>query len=316
MRSESSERWRGIVARPVEIDQFQPISAAHDVEVAARSACGSARTHNTDHYLAVRFSRSQETIATSLTAADLPPRFEEHAYAMVVADGLGEPGAGTRASRVALSALAHLAVRYGRWNVRIHPDTPADIAEQGDFLYREVNDAVIRASRADPQFANMATSLTAVYLAEDYLFFAHIGHSKAFLFRDGVLTQLTTDHTLQQQRRESLRPLAVDHIRQDQGHSVTEVIGGRTAGDDVEIEHVRLLSADRLLLCTNGLTDVVREDQIADTLALQRRPHEDCERLIELTRAAGIPDDVTVVVADYRIHSAVEPTASDGRVPA
>ena len=86
------------------------------------SDCGKVAAHNTDHYLALRLGRLQETLASSLSAGDLPARFEEYAYAMVVADGLGEEGAGARASRVALSTLAHLAVRYGRWNVRIERD--------------------------------------------------------------------------------------------------------------------------------------------------------------------------------------------------
>ena len=63
-----------------------------------------------EHYLAMRLSRGQETLATSLSAEDLPPRFEEYGYAMLVADGLGEGGSGAVASRVALSTFAHLAV--------------------------------------------------------------------------------------------------------------------------------------------------------------------------------------------------------------
>ena len=67
----------------------------------------------------------------------------------------------------------------------------------------------------------------------------------------------------------------------------------------VPTNYVRV--GDRLLLCTNGLTDVVSRDPIADTLALSRPPHDDCQQLIDLARAAGSPDDVTVMVADYRL---------------
>jgi protein phosphatase len=75
------------------------------------------------------------------------------------------------------------------------------------------------------------------------------------------------------------------------------------------MEHITLASGDRLLLCTNGLTDVVEDDQIADTLALQRRPADDCRRLIELANSQGSPDDVTVLIADYRINP--NPASSD-----
>jgi PPM family protein phosphatase len=299
IENESKAHWRSVVSQPVEIADFHPLSSALAVEVAAASVCGRLRPHNTDHYLAIRFGRLQETIVTSLATADLPPRFEEYAYAMLVADGLDESGAGARASRVALSTLAKLAIRYGRWNVRADPETLADIVEQGEFFYRRANDEVLRVSRSDLALTNMATSLTALYIAEGDLIFAHVGHSQAFLFRNGSLTQLTKDHTLDNSshspgaRRE--RPQA------DYRHFVTNSVGGDPSGPDVEIEHVKLSIGDRLLLCTNGLTDVVSRDPIADTLALQRPPRDDCQRLIELAAAAGSPDDVTVMVADYRL---------------
>jgi protein phosphatase len=72
-------------------------------------------------------------------------------------------------------------------------------------------------------------------------------------------------------------------------------------GPPPEVEHIRLVSGDRLLLCTNGLTDVVSREDIASTLALRRRPSDDCARLVELAQRAGHPDDATVLVADYRL---------------
>jgi protein phosphatase len=263
--------------------------------------CGRLRPQNTDHYLAIRLGRMQETILSSLTPADLPPRFEEFGYALIVADGLGDGGSGARASRVALSALAHLAIRYSRWNVRVDADSISEITEQGAFLYRRVHDAIVEASRADPRLADMATSLTAMYIAGADLFFANIGHSKAFLFRDGGLFQLTTDHTLGQQRLEAVNATAVGDTKRDFTHVVTKLVGGGV-DLDAAIEHVDLLTGDRLVLCTNGLTDVVSLHDIAGMLSLQRRPEDDCQRLIELANLARGADDVTVIVADYQLH--------------
>jgi protein phosphatase len=299
----SHQPWRGAASRSLNVGSFQSSSSSVTVEIAAASVCGELRSHNTDHYLAIRLGRMQETLLTSLMAADLPPRFEEFGYAMLVADGLGEQAAGTMASRVALSALAHLAIRYGRWIVRVGPDTFADINEQGQFYYRQANDAVFQASRASSQLADMATSLTALYVAQDNLIFAHIGHSRAYLFREGMLTQLTTDHTSEQQRRATGEPIPLERARRDMGHLVTRTLGGWPTGGDkqMQMEHLKLASGDRLLLCTNGLTDVVSGGQLADQFALQRGPSEDCQRFIELVRAGGTPDDATVMVADYRI---------------
>ena len=84
---------------------------------------------------------------------------------------------------------------------------------------------------------------------------------------------------------------------------MTETLGGRIGGPKVEIEHVRLWSGDRVLLATNGLTDALSDDQIADILALRRSPNDDCQRLIDQALAAGGPDNVTVLLADYRIRA-------------
>ena len=150
--------WRAAVSRPLDPPAFQPVSASIGLEVAGVSLCGKTQVHNTDHFVAIRLGRMQETLTTSLAAADLPPRFEEYAYAMLVADGLDGDGTGGRASRFALSTLAHLAIRYGKWNVRIGPDTASEVVAQGEFLYRQVTEAIIQASRTDATLAGMATS--------------------------------------------------------------------------------------------------------------------------------------------------------------
>lgn len=299
---------REAISRPLDLPIFEPTSSTMSVELGAVSSCGKARSHNTDHYLAIRLGRFQETVVSSLAAADLPPRFEEYAYAMLVADGMEGEG-GVRASRLALSALARLAIRYGKWNVRVGPDTASEIVEQGEFLFRQVNDAVRDASQSNLRLPDMATSLTVVYMAGSDLFFAHVGHTRAFLFRNGELIQLTTDQTLEQMRLDSLTPTLLEQSRRDQKHVVTETIGGRPLSADVRIQHVQMLNDDRVILCTNGLTDVVNVDQIADVLAAHRRPAEECQRLVDLASAADAPDDVTVVVADYSLP--VQPPEAD-----
>ena len=170
----SAEGWRAAVASPLDLPAFQPLSSTAAIDVAGLSMCGRLQRDNTDHFLAIRLGRLQETLATSLSTGDLPRRFEEYAYAMLVADGLGSHGTGARASRLALSTLAHLAIRYGKWNVRVGADSASDIIEQGEFFYRQVSDAMAQAARADFRLADMATSLTAVYIAGADLFFAHL----------------------------------------------------------------------------------------------------------------------------------------------
>jgi PPM family protein phosphatase len=312
-RDSSRAEWRAAVSRPLDAPAFQPVSTSIGLEVAGVSVCGKTQLHNTDHFVAIRLGRMQETLTTSLAEADLPPRFEEYAYAMLVADGLDADDTGARASRFALSTLAHLAIRYGKWNVRIGPETASDVVAQGEFLYRQLTDAVIHASRADASLAGMATSLTALYVAGADLFFAHVGHSRAYLFRNGVLIQLTMDHTLERLisasaalrrvRLEARRPHGAEPTP-DVPRAVPDALGSRANGTEIAIEHVQLWPADRLLLCTNGLTDHAREDQIADVLSGQRRPADDARRLVDLALANGATDSVTVLLGDYWIRGA------------
>jgi protein phosphatase len=293
MSSDPKEHWRAALSQPVPNEPFQPASASIAVDIGVASASGPGRLHNTDHYLAIRLGRLQETLATSLAVEDLPGRFEEYGYAMLVADGLGGNGAGARASRVALSTLAHLAIQYGKWNLRTTQETQHQVIEQGEFLYRRVNDAVFAASQLATGLVGMSTSLTAFYIAQDDLFYAHVGHSRAFLLRNGVLIQLTGD-TPQGAggQRLELAPRGFRAV-------AARMLGGRKS-PDVDIERIKLSSGDRLMLCTNGLTDAVDEDGIADALSSRRHPAEDCRRLIDIAQSQGSADDVTVMLGDYR----------------
>jgi protein phosphatase len=264
------------------------------------SVRGRLRALNTDHFLGLKFGRFEETVITSLREADLPARFEEHGYAMLVADGLSPAESGARASRLILSALASISIRYGKWNVRVDTDTSVDIMAQVALFWRRANEALLEASRDVPQTPRLATSLTAVYMADADLFFAHVGDSKAFLFRDGALWQLTRQHGLDRRGLPIVSLYVMEPTKPDFAHVVEETIGGQP-DPSVDIEHVRLSSGDRVLVCSNGLTDSLSTDEIADALAVVRSPQADCEQLVELAVAGGSGDDVTVMLADYRV---------------
>jgi PPM family protein phosphatase len=280
---------------------FQPASSAVRVKVGARSHQGASSDRNEDHYLVVRLGRDQEILATSLSSDDVPPPFHEHGYAMLVADGIGKGGAGAVASRVAISTFAHLALHYGKWNVRIDPATAIEIFERAEWFYARADEAVHARASANATLQGMATSLTSAYSAGEDLFIAHVGHSRAYIFRDGSLTQLTRDHTLAQHLADSKRPTSVERRAQDLQHILTDAIGAPGGHPLVEVERFTLKDRDYLLLCTNGLTDMVDDAQIAEVLALRRAPRDQCDILIELANRRGGRDNITVIVAEYQI---------------
>lgn len=96
-------------------------------------------------------------------------------------------------------------------------------------------------------------------------------------------------------------PNESQHMKRDADHIVTKTIGGGRGAASVDIEQLDLVSGDRLLLCTNGLTDGASDDEIADALAVRRSPDEDCRELVDLAAVNGSHDDITAMVANYTL---------------
>jgi serine/threonine protein phosphatase PrpC len=280
--------------------EFRPLSASVKVEIGAHSGRGSSTRLNDDHYLVLHLGRHQQTIATSLSSADLPPKFDENAYAMLVADGLGEGGAGAVASRLSLSTIAHMALHYGQWNLRIDPKTASEIVERAEWFYSRADAAVANKTRTSPSLLGMSSALTMAYTAGDDLFVAHVGHSRVYLFRDGKLIQLTRDQTVARQLE--TQPSAKATARaQDLTHILTDALGAGGSAPEVSIEQYRIIDGDIIMLCTNGLTDALSNEEIAEVLSRRRKPQETCVTLAELANEAEGEDSATVIIAQYSI---------------
>jgi Serine/threonine protein phosphatase len=207
---------------------------------------------------------------------------------LVLADGMGGAAAGDVASSVAVGHLAAL------------DDDVYGADDLIPLLRTAVNEAhtdLVDRAKADPHLGGMGTTCIALLRSSNKLGMVHIGDSRAYLLRDGILTQVTHDHTLVQ--------FLVDHGQitpeEAENHPKRNVIM-RALGDtpgDVEIdESVReAVPGDRWLLCSDGLFGVVAHDTIESTLTSMDIVHAG-ERLIELALAGGAPDNVTVVLAE------------------
>ena len=278
-----------------------PPEVVVQVEFGAQSRRGALRPVNEDHYLIVRLGRNQETLMTSLPDHEVPQRFDEHGYGMVIADGVGGTGAGETASRLAIATLTHLVIHFGRWNLRIDEDIAREVMARAERFYRRVDSTLLHRS-ADAQ--RLQTTLTAAFSAGRELFLVHVGHSRAYLFRNGHLSRLTRDHTLADEPATGMGPLLnIAASARDLHHILTETIGSADlSGPMIDIERASLENGDVILLCTNGLSDMVGDDRIADVLGQSDRTcPEQCAALVNLAVQAGGADDVTVLVARYRI---------------
>jgi PPM family protein phosphatase len=280
----------------------RPQSSSVEAEFGAVTHTGLRRTTSDDHFLIVQLGRNQETIASSLPPGAVPDRFDERAFGMVIADGMGPDGPEI-ASRLAISTLAQLVLRYGKWNVRVNEKTAWEIVQRAERFYRKVGEEVTEASQQHPALSGMGTTLTAAFSGGDELFVAHVGHSRAYLYRRGLLTRLTRDQTMAQRLVETGRAIPTELAAHDLRHVLTDAIGGRAGEPDIEIHNYLLLDGDVVMLCTNGLTDLVEDDKIAGVLRTREgQPLEpQCQALVDLALARGGPDNITVVLGRYRI---------------
>ena len=283
---------------------FPPFSSKVTVEFAAQSRRGLFHSDNEDHYLIIELGRHEKTLLTSLPESVVPKRFDEFGYAMIVADGFGGTGTGESASRLALATLMHLVLHFGKWNLRIDEQIAHEVLARAERFYRHIDSAVVHQGLKGPA-PGLQTTLTAVFGAGRELFFAHVGHSRAYLFRAGRLLRLTHDHTIGR-RHASKVPVAhlvdVNTAARDLKHIILETMGmsGGT-GPTIDLERFQIDDNDRVLVCTNGLTDMVEEDAIESVMAMNESPDEQCRRMVDLAVAAGGEDDVTVLIGHYHV---------------
>ena len=278
-------------------DEFPPLSALVYAELGARSRRREGEGENSDHYLVMKLGRSQETMLTSLPENLIASRFEEHAYAMVLADGMGRLG--EVASGLSVAAMLRLALNFGRWNLRVDELLAPDIIDRITRFYRQIDHALISVNRLSTAAPLYATLTSAVSGGRD-LFVAHVGHSRAYLWRDGELTQLTNDHT--KARPRGTRHLVdISDVASDLHHVLTDALGAGTVDPRIEVGRLTLVDRDAILVCTNGLTDVLGDSEIAEVLEAGGPVQEVCDALTARAVLARCEDDVTVLLGRYHV---------------
>jgi protein phosphatase len=214
---------------------------------------------------------------------------EDSAYAgprlLAVADGMGGHAAGEVASSTVISALAELDEEF----------SAAELLEALTGAMHDANAQLRAMSVRDGSLEGMGTTVTALLSSGDHLGVLHVGDSRAYLLRDGVLSQVTHDHTLVQDLVDQGRITPEQANTHPQRSLLMRALDGREVEPDLSIRQA--LVGDRYLLCTDGLSGVVTEDTILEALLLPT-PQDVVDRLVELALKGGGPDNITVVVAD------------------
>jgi protein phosphatase len=271
------------------------------VDLAAASHQGHVRKANEDHYLVVRFGRVLETVLTSLPAGQLPERAEEVGYGLLVADGMGGSAGGELASRTAVSMLVGLVLDTPDWVLSTEPKAVEEVLRRTAERYRRIDEALRELGRAVPGLARMGTTMTLAASFGASLILGHVGDSRAYLFRDGRLCQLTRDHTFVQALVDMGQLTAEQAARHPSRHLLTASLGRGGRGFEGDFQHAWLADGDQLLLCTDGLTNMVDDPTITAALGSPGSADEACRALVAAALENGGKDNVTVALARYRL---------------
>lgn len=278
-----------------------PFSSEVDVDVFATSHEGRARPENEDHFLVVRVGRNLETVFSNLIANRTGDRFEETAYGMIVADGIGGEAAGEVASDEAIFGLLNLALRTPDWQFRWGRKEKNTVMWRMKDRLRVINTALLEQATAHAALDGMCTTLTAALSYGKDLIIGHIGDSRAYLLRHGKLSRLTRDHTMAESPFDEALLSEGDPRLAELSGMLTQVLGATETDFKPDIHDYVLEDGDRLLLCTDGLSDMVEEETIGAILNRDTTAAASCRSLVELALNNGGVDNVTAIVAHYRI---------------
>jgi serine/threonine protein phosphatase PrpC len=227
---------------------------------------------------------------------------DEDAYAadpqigvFLVADGVGGSRGGEVASRLAVDAAREvLRGALSEGSSGVGEKAPALLAR----AFRAAHESVKAAADSEPEHRGMATTLVALLVRGRSGWVAHLGDSRGYLVRRGDLRQLTEDHSVIAGLARNSPGLEVSSFKKSPiAHVLTRCVGKN--GDPApDVREIAVEPGDRLLLCCDGLTDMVADTEIQAILASRQTPEECCRRLISLANEAGGRDNITAVVVD------------------
>jgi len=259
---------------------------------------GRVRPSNEDHFAIVELARTLHVHRTSIPQA--AAQYSSHrGHVFVVADGMGGHRGGEVASALTVVTVESFLLNSLRRFFHLEAPEEQHVMKEFRSALLHADARVFEEAEREPRLAGMGATLTMAFASDWTLFVAHAGDCRAYLYSQGELRQLTSDHTVAAElvRRGDLTPEAAAGHRFR--HVVTNVLGGTQPGARVELHKLDLEPADILLLCSDGLTEMVKDERIAAVLGDGGDPKRMCERLVAEANENGGRDNVTVVVGVF-----------------
>ena len=270
---------------------------------------GKVRTTNEDQFLIAELTKAMRVWQTSLPEPKLQVG-EERAHLFLVADGMGGQLAGERASALAVAAIEQFMLNSFRWFFGSGSPDEQRVLAQFQSAIHHADARILEETAAHPELSGMGTTVTMAFHLGVQLCVIHVGDSRAYLYRDHELHQLTEDHTLvaDMVRSGALRrdQVAEHELR----HTITNVVGGPELGVNVEARALEVRDGDRLLLCSDGLTEMVTNDAIVATLDAEPTPEAAAKKLLAQANDGEASDNITLLVVRFE---AADSEATDTR---
>jgi protein phosphatase len=207
---------------------------------------------------------------------------------LAIADGMGGHASGEVASKMAIEILKESLKKE-------EEPLPGRLRS----VVKLANRTIYEAAQSQSQLNGMGTTLTALQLDGNRLSIAHVGDSRAYLIRGGVIEQITDDHTIVSEQVARGTMTREEAARSDMRNILSRALGiGPEV--DVDVEELAVSEGDHIVLCSDGLSELVSEDEILLEIESSSRPEIVCDELVDLANQRGGEDNITVIVAHLR----------------
>jgi protein phosphatase len=264
------------------------------VRLFGRTDVGQIREHNEDNFLVADLTRKSR----SLMETDREQRVAERGTVLGVCDGMGGAAAGEVASQLAVDII------YEKLTQGDPPANHDDLARRLVNAVEEAGGRIFGEARADRTRRGMGTTATIAALLDNRLFVAQVGDSRAYLLRGDKFVQISRDQSLVNQLIEAGQLTEEEAETFEHNNIILQALGTAETVQ-VDLTFVDLRKGDTLLVCSDGLSGMVRADEMREVLLANREPFDACKELVDRANRAGGHDNITVIVAVF-----------DGNLPA
>ena len=288
------------VVGPRDVDTVRPPDTCPPLTVRSFGLTnpGKVRETNEDQFLIAVLVKALQVERTSLPQPKVQ-HSSDRSHLFMVADGMGGHAGGEEASALAIDSVESFILETFKWFAQCKGEEQDQVLADFQSALGHANARVLAEAAESPELHGMGTTLTLAYSLNDELFVAHVGDSRCYLCRHGILYRLTRDHTLVEEMVRHGALAAEEAAQHRWRHVITNAVGADSAEVKVEVHKVHLEGGDYVLLCSDGLTEMVPEEEINHILQTEAEPEQACLRLVTRANEAGGKDNITVVVAHF-----------------